>query len=327
MSDLLNPRTIFIAFIWGLFLVLFLRALTHQRVLSRQARLIWMVHFFCCIAFSFWGKDSEIALDMYIGLNHIAVFIKYMALSIVAHLFYLLLHDVYLDHSLIPMRHAVTFTLSSGIFGLILANQSTFLTTDQFRYLFITARDSVVTLYILMSFIPGILLMYRAETIKMMRLKLVFILLLCACFLITSIGSLMAFIRAIYNWGNPAVPASLVQPFVIAGMLFFILTMTPYRWFLQLVHFRQFYIYQRLRYLEKRIFQKIDKEISQTPEFQIMQDPKRLELQIYRTTISILDHYPLLLKYDTTASLHDELDDCKQNAPDYDRLIRSLSRI
>jgi hypothetical protein len=126
---------------------------------------------------------------------------------------------------------------------------------------------------------------------------------------------------------HPAVPASLVQPFVIAGMLFFILTMIPYRWFLQLVHFRQFYIHHRLRDLEKRIFQKIDKEISQTPEYSITKDLKSLELQIYRTTISILDHYPLLLKYDTTASLHDELDDCKQNAPDYDRLIRSLSRI
>ena len=39
MSELLlNPRVIFLAFIWGLFLVLFLRALTHQRVASRQAQ-------------------------------------------------------------------------------------------------------------------------------------------------------------------------------------------------------------------------------------------------------------------------------------------------
>jgi len=210
---------------------------------------------------------------------------------------------------------------------LIFANQSSILTTEQFRYLFIAARDGVVTVYILMSFIPGILGMYREETVKMMRLKMIFLLLLCTCFLITSLGSLIAFVWVMTDWGNPSIPASLVQPFVVAGMIFFILTMIPYRWFLRLVHFRQFYIYQRLRDLEKRIFQKIGKDISQTPEFQIMQDLKNLELQIYRTTISILDHYPLLLKYDTTASLHDELDDCKQNAPDYDKLIRRLSRI
>ena len=328
MSDfLLNPRLIFLACIWGLFLVLFLRALTHRRVASRHARLIWMIYFVCCIAFSFWGESSEIALDRIIGFDHVAVFIKYSALSIVAHLFYLLLWDVEPNHSLIPMKRIIYMTLSAGIFGLIVANQSSILTTEQFRYLFIAARDGVVTFYILMSFIPGILGMYRTETVKMMRLKLIFILSLCACFLITSLGSLIAFVWAVTHWGNPALPASLVQPFVVGGMLCFILTMIPYRWFLRLVHFRQFYIYQRLRDLEKRIFQKIDKEISQTPKFQMMQDLKSLELQIYRTTISILDHYPLLLKYDTTASLHDELDDCKQNAPDYDRLIRSLSRI
>ena len=328
MSDLLlNPRFIFLAFIWGLFLVLFLRALTHQRVASRQAQLIWMIYFACCVAFSFWGESSEIALDQVIGFDHMAVFIKYSALSIVAHLFYLLLQDVKSDHSLLPMKHIVSMTLSAGIFGLILANQSSILTTDQFRYLFIATRDGVVTFYILMSFIPGIVAMYRAETVKLMRLKLVFILLLCACFLITSLGSLVAFVWAMTHWGNPSVPASLVQPFVVAGMLCFILTMIPYRWFMRLVHFQQFYTYQRLRDLEKRIFQKIDKEISQRPEFQLIQDLKSLELQIYRTTISILDHYPLLLKYDTTASLHDAVDDCKQNASDYDKLIRRLTRI
>ncbi|MEO1290392.1 MAG: hypothetical protein AAFV93_21780 [Chloroflexota bacterium] len=328
MSELLlNPRVIFLAFIWGLFLVLFLRALTHKRVASRQARLIWMIYFVCCIAFSFWGESSEIALDQVVGFDHVAVFIKYSALSIVAHLFYLLLSDVEPDHSLIPMKHIVPMTLSAGIFGLIVANQSSILTTEQFRYLFIAARDGVVTFYILMSFIPGIVAMYRAETVKLMRLKLVFILVLCACFLFTSLGSLVAFVWAMTHWGNPSVPASLVQPFVVAGMLCFILTMIPYRWFMRLVHFQQFYTYQRLRDLEKRIFQKIDKDIRQTPKFQMTQDLKSLELQIYQTTISILDHYPLLLKYDTTASLHDEVDDCKQNAPDYDKLIRRLTRV
>lgn len=286
-----------------------------------------MIYFVCCIAFSFWGESREIALDRAVGFDHMAVFIKYSALSIVAHLFYLLLHDVKPDHSLTLMKHIVPMTLSAGIFGLIFANQSSILTSEQFRYLFIAARDGVVTFYILVSFIPGILEMYRAEAVKLMRLKLVFILTLCACFLITSLGSLIAFIWAVTNWGNPALPASLVQPFVVAGMLFFILTMIPYRWFLRIVHFRQFYIYQRLRDLEKRIFQKIDKEVSQTPEYQFTKDLKSLELEIYRTTISILDHYPLLLKYDTTASLHDALDDCEQSAPDYDRLIRRLSRI
>ena len=213
------------------------------------------------------------------------------------------------------------------IFGLILANQSGILTAEQFRYLFIAARDGVVTLYILMSFIPGILLLYRAEAVKMMRLKLVFILLLCACFLITSLGSLVAFIWAVSYWGNPALPASLVQPFVVAGMLFFILTMIPHRWFLRLFHFRQLYIYRRLKDLETRIFQGIGKDISQMPESPNTKDLKRLELQIYRTTISILDHYPLLLEHDTTQSLHADLENCKRNAPDYDRLVRGLSRI
>jgi len=327
MSDLLSPRIVFIAFIWGLFGVLFLRALTHRRVASRQARLIWMIFFFCCVAFSFWGEDAETALDMYVGLEHVAVGIKYLALSMVSHLFYLLLRDVESDHSLISMRHTVTITISSGLIGFMIANISTILTTEQFRYLFIAARDGVVTFYILTSFIPGILLMYKAETVKMMRCKLVFMLMLCFCFLITSIGSLTAFIWAISSWGNPSIPASLVQPFVVAGMILFILTMIPYRWFLRLGHFRQFYVYYRLKALEKRIYQKIGKDISQIAEYQIIKDRNNLELQIYRTTISILDHYPLLLKYDTTASLHDELDDCKQNVPDYDRLIRRLSRI
>lgn len=328
MSDLLlNPRVIFVTFIWGLFLLLFIRALIHQRVESRQARLIWMIYFISCVAFSFWGEESETVLDVFIGLEHVAVLIKYMALIVVAHLYYLALCDVKPDHSLISMRYVVVISLSAGLLGFILANRSTLLTTEQFRYLFIAKRDVVVSLYMIASFIPAILLMIQAEAIKMMRLKFVFMLLLCFCFLITSIGSLIAFICAVSNWGNPAMPASMVQPFVVLGMVFFILTMVPYRWVLRLVYLRQFYMYYRLRNLEKRIFRKINKDLVRTVEYKVTRIHKNLELQIYRTTISILDHYPLLLKYDTTESLHDELDACKQNIPDYDRLIRKLSRI
>lgn len=327
MFDLVSPRLIFIAFIWGLFWFLLLRAYAHRRVSSRQARLIWLMFFFSCVAFSFWGEKGEAILDGVVRFDHAAVFTKYMALSVVVHLFYLLLRDIDPDHSWIPMTHGIWMSLSAGICGVIFANVSSMLTTEQFRYFFILARDGVVTFYIFMSFFPGIIAAYQSETVIMMRQKLIWVFLLCICYAITSLGSLLAFLSAISGWYDPSMFASLVQPFVVAGMVFFILMMMPYRWTFRLTYFRQFYIYHRLKQLERRIFQKIGKDLSQGVDYLVTKDSKRLELQIYRTTISILDHYPLLREYGTDTTLYDVLNGCKQEYSDYDLLVEKLSRV
>src|SRR5690606_27482968 len=141
--------------------------------------------------------------------------------------------------------------IATSLFGFLIFDKYKPLSSDDMRYLFIAARDSVVMIYVLLSFIPGTLAMRQDESIDMMRFKLNLIIALSLCFVVTALGSIIAAIWSLLEFGDPSIVASAVQPFVVLGIILFVLIMIPYRWGLIIFHLRRFYTYYRLRCLEE----------------------------------------------------------------------------
>ena len=120
MTDItLNPKLMFILCVWMFFVMVFVRAFVRGKVVSKQAKRIWLIFFLCCLAFTFWGKSSELALDRYFGYRPVALLVKYVCLIIEAHLFYDLLNDVKPNHALIPMRWIAPVAIVAGLVGFL----------------------------------------------------------------------------------------------------------------------------------------------------------------------------------------------------------------
>lgn len=320
-----NPKTLFILSVWALFFLVFLGSVKKDKVSQKQPLRLTSIFFLCCIAFTFWGEASELALDQFFNRLPVALLVKYCCLIGVAHLFNSLLNDVKPNHSLIPIKYFSYIAIFIGIISFIVYVIYKPLPIYDVRFLYIGGRDAVVLIYAIVSFIPGTLAMRHDEAVTMMRTKLNLILLMTFCFMITALGSVIAAILAILKIGDPVAVASTVQPFVVLGIIFFVLIMVPYQRFSTKFDLKQLYTYYRLRNLEIRLLnlQKLPTKNSLT--ISTLLSPKALKLAIYRRMISILDIYPNLLEKDLDDTLYTGIKNCIETTPNYDDLVRKLS--
>lgn len=326
-SIIQNPKMLFMFGVWSIFLLVFLRAFLRGKVVSKRSQQLWLVFFLCCVAFSFWGKNSELILDHFFGYRPVALLVKYISLISVAHLFFALLNDVKPNHALIRLNWLASVAITVGLFGFLAYIRYTPFPREDLRYLSIGMRDAVVMVYALVSFIPGALAMKHDETIRAMRVKLNLLILCSLSYMVTALGSVVAALLMLMQIGDPATAASAVQPFVVLGIVCFILIMIPYRWFLGLFHLRRFYTYQRLLGLEQRMLEQIG--IASTTKIRIspFTQPRELELAIYRVIISVLDAYPALANDVNSYNLYINLCSCVETNPDYDDLVQRMARL
>lgn len=328
MNDFMpNPKTLFILSVWVLFLVTFLRALVEGKLSRTQSMRLWMIFFLCCIAFTLWGENSEAVLDHFFQGQQIALIVKYICLITVAHLFHALLNEVKPDHALIPLKWLSPIALIVGLAGFFLQNIYHPLSDADLRFLYIGGRDAVVMVYAVASFIPGTLSMRRDETVGIMRFKHTLIILLSLCFVITAIGSIVAAILALGKIGDPRIAASVVQPFVVLGIIFFLLIMIPHRWFAKLIHLRRFYTYYRLHCLEKQLLSNIGVASSNPIDISALFYAKELELAIYRSMISVLDFYPMLAQEERSYALYSKIQNCVETTDVYNDLVQEMTQL
>ncbi|MGB7339635.1 MAG: hypothetical protein WBC91_12145 [Phototrophicaceae bacterium] len=324
---ILTPKVMFILFVWVLFIIIFLKAMMDGKVKQKQPRRLWLIFFLCCAAFTFWGESSELALDRFFNDQPVALLIKYLCLVGVANLFHSLLNDVRPNHALIPIKWLSPVAIIAGLTGFALYNIYKPFPVADLRFLYIGGRDFVVLVYALMSFIPGTLSMRQNETVGIMRSKLTLIIMMTICFVVTAIGSIIAAILTILQIGNPASAASAVQPFVILGIIFFVLIMIPYRWSIGIIQLKRFYTCYRLQCLENRMLRQIGLPLTNLIGISALFEPKELELAIYRSIISVLDFYPMLIHKKSDDALYAELQTCIKTTSTYDDLIQKMAQL
>lgn len=322
---LLNPKTLFILTVWALFFLVVLRSAKKGKVSQRQPIRLAIIFFLCCIAFTLWGETSELALDQFFNRLPLALLVKYCCLIGVAHLFHSLLNDVKPNHSILPIRNLSYIAIFIGIVSFILYVIYKPLPIHDLRFLYIGGRDVVVMIYALVSFIPGTLAMRNDEEVTTMRTKLNLILIMTSCFMITALGSVIAAILILLRIGDPATVASTVQPFVVLGIILFVLIMLPYQRFSEKFNLKQLYTYYRLRHLEMRLLNLLKLPSTHSLAISKLLSAKALKLAIYRSMISVLDFYPHLLAKDLDYTLYTGIKNCVETTPNYDDLVKKLT--
>lgn len=324
---ILDPKTLFILCVWVLFLIIFLRALVDGKLSQKQPVRLWIIFFFCCLAFTFWGENAELVLDRFFNNQPVALLLKYICLISVAYLFHALLNEVKPDHALIPIKWLSPIAIIVGLASFFLHNIYTPFPATDLRFLYIGGRDAIVMVYALASFIPGTISMQRDETVNIMRFKLNLIILLSLCFVVTAVGSIIAALLTLGKIGDPGIAALAVQPFVVLGIILFVLIMIPHRWLGGIIHLKRFYIYHRLHRLEKRMLSEIGLASNNHLKLSALFYPKELELAIYRSTISLLDFYPMLAYEKTSYALYSNLQKCVETIPVYDDLVQEMTQL
>lgn len=285
-----------------------------------------MMYFLSILACTFWGADAERSLDQFFGGLPVALYVKYVCLIAVCHLYRQMLHEVIdLPYS----RWLDNIGLAAIVLGFVSFVNYAWqqpISLERLRYIIIGARDAVIVAYIFTTFLRGVLTLLRREKILAIRLKLISIAVFFVLFSLSACGSTSAAILTILDIGDPAYAARVLQPFLYVAILFFVLTLIPYRWFAGVHNLSKLLLYQRLLGLEKRVYDLADIPTNNREGSRLLLRSQQIELAIYRTVISILDAYSLISLDGDSHPLTQHIRDSVAKHPHYGDLVQALAR-
>lgn len=321
----MENRTIAVISLWIVFGVTLVRAVCRRSGGGDPVDVrIWGMFLLSVLAFTFWGEAAEAALDQYFHQLPVALYLKYVCLISVCHLYHQLLRQVGgLPRQRTGLDYLAPAAVGLGLLSFVLNAIYVPLPKAELRYIVIGARDMVVSVFILWGFLRGTLVMWQQERVLAMRLKQTALLLFFVCFLITALGSVSAAVMTLLRQGDAALAAGFLQPFLYPAVMFFALTLVPYRWYSGLLHLQRLCTYYRLKCMERWLARRVGTQPNQHQVRVWWLQSAALELAIYRTVISILDEYPLLR--DVSRQDFVRLHRCVLQHREYNDLVNALA--
>lgn len=324
----METRNAVILALWLIFFVTFGRAAVKGKSFRLAGQRIWLMFFLSILAFTFWGEAAEVSLDQYFHHLPVALYLKYVCLIGVCHLYLQMLREV----GSYPQSHTLLDDLAPtaiglGLLSFVLYARFEPIPLAELRFIVIGARDLVVLLFIVFGFLRGTLSMWRQERVLAMRLKQIAIVLFFACFAITTFGSMSAAVMTILHLGDAPAAARVLQPFIYPAVLFFALMLVPYRWYAGVLHLQRLYTYYRLKRIEQVVTQLAGTPPDPHTLQNVLTHSGELELAIYHTVISILDCYPMIRHTGEANQLVAEIHHCVLHHPDYADLVGALTAI
>ncbi len=180
---------------------------------------------------------------------------------------------------------------------------------------------------IMVRFMPATLFILREEKVPPMKVKAAINLTFFVSYSFYNVGSIIFNIEMLARNPNGLVNESLLRPIAYVCFCLFIVMYVPHKWLLFLFYPRRFYTYYRLRRLDTSISQilydtKAPIRVHVRPLL-----PGELELAIYRTTISILDRYPLIGSHTRGRDLYQRIRQLLAGEPPYADLVTGLMSI
>lgn len=324
----MEMRNAVILALWLIFFVTFGRAVRKGGSLRPRGQRFWLMFLLSILAFTFWGEAAEASLDQHFYHLPVALYLKYVCLIGVCHLYLQMLREVgSYPHSRTLLDYLGSTSIGLGLLSFVLYAPFEPIPLAELRFIVIGARDLVVLLFIVFGLFRGTLSMWRQEQVLAMRLKQIAIVLFFACFAITTFGSISAAVMTILHVGDAAAAAQVLQPFIYPTVFFFALMLIPYRWYAGVLHLQRLYAYYRL----KRVEHVVTRVAGTPPDSHTLPNvwlrPGELELAIYRTVISILDCYPMIRDTGEANKMVAEIHHCVLNHLDYDDLVGALTAI
>lgn len=316
---MMDSKFVMIGIVWFFSLISFVRTwrksiqADHQVVILR-----WLILLFA-ISFSFWGVEAEYLLDQHLKGYPVALFIKLITLVTVVYLFHEMLKIIHSTKS--PIKFLDYFAFIVYPFAIImffLYVTTHFVTNEQIRYIIIGIRDLIIVVYMLSHFLFRTWMIWKYETVKVMKIKGLLIFICFICFCITAIGSISAAILAFIDINYAHYASTFLEPIVYLGALFFLLQLLPDRFLLIIFIIKNWYIYARIRRIESHIVG----ELNPIPPGKLL-DYSFLEIQIYRSTINILDRVAML-EDDTIAK---KVQFAASHNPPYTELVKNMTKI
>ncbi|QPC81726.1 hypothetical protein G4Y79_18825 [Phototrophicus methaneseepsis] len=282
--------------VWVIFILIFIRAGLKGKLVEATGRQMWLLFFLSILALSFWGRASEAALDQRFGGQPVALYLKFICLIWVCHLYLQMLQEVGSYRSRFGLlNYLAPAAIGLGLLSYILYVLFEPIMLTDLRLIIIGARDTVVLAFIGFGFMWSTLSMWRNEQIAAMRFKQTCILLFFGSFAMTTLGSISAAVMTIFRVGDSAYAAQVFQPFVYPTVLFFMLMLFPYCWIALLIYPQRLYTFYRLKRVERLIMDQLDTSAALQSRSlgAVWRQPERLEMAIYQTVIVILDCYPI----------------------------------
>ena len=316
-----------ITVVWAIFILIFMRAGLKGKLVDANGRQMWLLFFLSILALSFWGRAAEASLDQYFDGQPVALYLKYICLIGVCHVYLQMMQEVGSYRSRFGFLHYLAPTaIGLGLLSFILYVLFEPIALPDLRLIIIGARDAVVLAFIGFGFLWSTLSMWRNEQVAAMRFKQTCILLFFGSFAMTTLGSISAAVMTIFRVGDAAYAAQVFQPFVYPTVLFFMLMLFPYRWVTMLIYLQRLYTFYRLKRVERLIMSHLDPSTAlQSRDLgAVWRQPERLELAIYQSVIVILDCYPLLKGAD---HLYARIERCATHSTDYSDLVLALAAI
>jgi len=278
----------------------------------------WLIFLFA-ISFSFWGIEAEYLLDQYLNGYPVALFIKLITLVTVVYLFHEMLkiiHDTSSPIKFLDYFAFIVYPFAIIVFFLYVTTH--FVTNKQIRYIMIGVRDLIIVMYMLSHFLFRTWMIWKHETVKVMKIKGLLIFICFICFCITAIGSISAAILAFINLDYAYYASIFLEPIVYLGALFFLLQLLPDRFLLIIFIIESWYIYAKIRRIESHIVG----ELNPIPPSKLL-DYSFLEIQIYRSIINILDRVAVL--EDNTIA--QKIQFVASHNPPYTELVKNMTKI
>lgn len=314
-----NSKFIMIGIVWFFCLISFVRTWRKSVQTDYQVVILrWLILLFA-ISFSFWGVEAENLLDQYLNDYPVALFIKLITLVTVVYLFHEMLKMIHRTSS--PIKFLDYFAFIVYPFAVIvffLYITTNFATDTQIRYIIIGVRDLIIVVYMLIHFLFRTWMIWKHEAVKIMKIKGLLIFMCFCCFCITAIGSISAAILAFIDLNYAYYASTVLEPIVYLGALFFLLQLLPDRFLLIILIIEQWYIYAKIKRIESHIVG----QSNPIPHHKLL-DYSFLEVEIYRSTINILDRVAML-ETDTIAK---KIQFIASHNPPYTELIKNMTKI
>lgn len=321
MQISLHAPFVFVALLWATYFGELYRTYQMGKLKTEFARLLWFAGFLGVLVITFSGQHMEQMLDGLFGNKPILFYTKFVCALLIIHILYLTLRQTI---PISPLKDQVFLNASLGTIGVGLLTTPIImylspLAQEQLRYGLLALRDVVVCSYILLVFIPATHTLWKTETILPTRLKHFAGVLFYRSYLLLGLGNILTFIAALFNLEAAVMIDAAFRPVMALCAFFFTIAISSNYVLAKMLWLQQRFVLWRLRRLEKRVVQLVGVPLPAVRGYDV-------DDHIYRTVISILDHYRRLCPQ-THRDLYNRIDQAVQNQMDYPRLVEHLAKL
>jgi len=271
-------------------------------------------------------------IDELFGAYPVAYWLKTLA-TLAAVLFYSISLREFTTHDAPLIRLAgyhravirLAWTVIAALSLLLVASVLHMLSYRQARFTMKWVLEGYMLLHMGPVFIPVNRRVLHHEQVEPMRLKHIATLVLCVTYAVSAVITLVS-VPPIIVTGRLNPGPELVPRHVI-GLVCLLIMLVPHRWLVLYRVPEQVRRYLKLAALERRLAEQVPFTREPVRWWQVLR-PRYPEMATYITVINILDHYRRLDVNDpASAALFRRIDAVIPANPDYDDLVRAMSRV